>query len=178
LVFEKNANFFAENWRKSQKIVIITSTPGQKNFERATFRFQLSKEAELSSPIGLRNSISMLETRKSELLSRLETLRAEADLLARESSEIGAKRSTISGRISELVIEKESREASLAQEEKDLLEKLQVGLDQGCQMVCFLTKNQIWLNFGLSCNGRCWYVYFMDTWSILLSFVTFYGRLV
>jgi hypothetical protein len=28
LVFEKNANFFAEKWHKSQKIVIITSTPG------------------------------------------------------------------------------------------------------------------------------------------------------
>jgi hypothetical protein len=28
LVFEKNANFFSENWRKSQKIVIITSIPG------------------------------------------------------------------------------------------------------------------------------------------------------
>jgi hypothetical protein len=28
LVFEKNANFFAENCRKSLKIVIITSTPG------------------------------------------------------------------------------------------------------------------------------------------------------
>jgi hypothetical protein len=28
LVFEKNANFFAENWEKSQKIVIITSVPG------------------------------------------------------------------------------------------------------------------------------------------------------
>jgi hypothetical protein len=28
LVFEKNANFFVENGRKSQKIVIITSTPG------------------------------------------------------------------------------------------------------------------------------------------------------
>jgi hypothetical protein len=28
LVFEKNAVFSAENWRKSQKIVIITSTPG------------------------------------------------------------------------------------------------------------------------------------------------------
>jgi hypothetical protein len=28
LVFEKNANFFAENCRKSQKIVTITSTPG------------------------------------------------------------------------------------------------------------------------------------------------------
>jgi hypothetical protein len=27
LVFEKNANFFAENWQKSQKIFIITSTP-------------------------------------------------------------------------------------------------------------------------------------------------------
>jgi hypothetical protein len=30
LVFEKNANFFAENCRKSQKIVIITSTPDTK----------------------------------------------------------------------------------------------------------------------------------------------------
>jgi hypothetical protein len=28
LIFEKNANFFVENGRKSQKIVIITSTPG------------------------------------------------------------------------------------------------------------------------------------------------------
>jgi hypothetical protein len=26
LLFEKNANFFAKNWRKSQIIVIITST--------------------------------------------------------------------------------------------------------------------------------------------------------
>jgi hypothetical protein len=29
LVFEKNAIFFAENYQKSQKIVIITSTPGR-----------------------------------------------------------------------------------------------------------------------------------------------------
>jgi hypothetical protein len=28
LAFENNANFFAENGRKSQKIMIITSTPG------------------------------------------------------------------------------------------------------------------------------------------------------
>jgi hypothetical protein len=28
LVFEKSANFFADNCRRSQKIVIITSTPG------------------------------------------------------------------------------------------------------------------------------------------------------
>jgi hypothetical protein len=27
LGFEKNANFFAENWQKSPKIMIITSTP-------------------------------------------------------------------------------------------------------------------------------------------------------
>jgi hypothetical protein len=27
LVFEKSANFFAENWQKSQKIVKITLTP-------------------------------------------------------------------------------------------------------------------------------------------------------
>jgi hypothetical protein len=30
LVFEKNVNFFAENSQKSQKIVIITSTPAEK----------------------------------------------------------------------------------------------------------------------------------------------------
>jgi hypothetical protein len=28
LFFEKNANFSAENWQKSRKIVIVTSTPG------------------------------------------------------------------------------------------------------------------------------------------------------
>jgi hypothetical protein len=33
LVFEKNANFLAENGRKSQKIVIITSTPGFDGFQ-------------------------------------------------------------------------------------------------------------------------------------------------
>jgi hypothetical protein len=31
LVFVKNANFFADNWQKSQKIVIITSTAGYQN---------------------------------------------------------------------------------------------------------------------------------------------------
>jgi hypothetical protein len=32
LIFEKNANFFAENCRKSPKIVIITSTPDHRLF--------------------------------------------------------------------------------------------------------------------------------------------------
>jgi hypothetical protein len=34
LVFEKNANFFAKNWEKSQKIVIITSTPGNSTLKK------------------------------------------------------------------------------------------------------------------------------------------------
>jgi hypothetical protein len=43
LVFEKNVNFFAENWQKSQKIVIITSTPGPSEkglFARKMIRYQ------------------------------------------------------------------------------------------------------------------------------------------
>jgi hypothetical protein len=36
LVFEKNANFFAKNCHKSQKIMIITSTPGC--WRKKTFR--------------------------------------------------------------------------------------------------------------------------------------------
>jgi hypothetical protein len=44
MVFEKNANFFAENRRKSQKIEIITSTPGQAALElRATPLLNLFK---------------------------------------------------------------------------------------------------------------------------------------
>jgi hypothetical protein len=34
----------------------------------------------------------------------------------------------------------------------------------------FQPKIQIWVNFGGSCNGRCWY--------ILWTFDVFYGRLV
>jgi hypothetical protein len=37
LVFEKNAKFFAENWQKSQKIVIITSTPARTQRLNYTF---------------------------------------------------------------------------------------------------------------------------------------------
>jgi hypothetical protein len=36
LVFEKNANFSAENWQKSQKIVIITSVPGHPASQQQT----------------------------------------------------------------------------------------------------------------------------------------------
>jgi hypothetical protein len=43
LVFEKNANFFAENWPKSQKIVIITSTPGRNRVRRVSKTVKLQK---------------------------------------------------------------------------------------------------------------------------------------
>jgi hypothetical protein len=36
LVFEKNANCFAENWQKSQKIMIITSAPGCRHLKTAS----------------------------------------------------------------------------------------------------------------------------------------------
>jgi hypothetical protein len=37
LLFEKNGNFFAENCRESQKIVIITSTTGFESSSTETF---------------------------------------------------------------------------------------------------------------------------------------------
>jgi hypothetical protein len=37
LVFEKSGNFFANKWQKSEKIVIITSTPGQATLPRNYF---------------------------------------------------------------------------------------------------------------------------------------------
>jgi hypothetical protein len=48
---------------------------------------------------------------------------------------------------------------------------------QGCQMVCFQTKNS---NLGKILRVLQWNMmaYVMDTWSILRSFVIFYGHLV
>jgi hypothetical protein len=43
LIFEKNADFFAENWGKSPKIVTITSTPASP--------FGVSPGAEFKGPI-------------------------------------------------------------------------------------------------------------------------------
>jgi hypothetical protein len=37
LVFEKNANFFTQNFRKSQKIVIVTSTPDREKIANWDF---------------------------------------------------------------------------------------------------------------------------------------------
>jgi hypothetical protein len=48
---------------------------------------------------------------------------------------------------------------------------------QGCQMVCFQTKNP---NLGKFWRALEWkmLVYFMVIWNILLPFGIFYGRLV
>jgi hypothetical protein len=46
LTFDKNANFFAENCQKSQKIVIITSTPGANpGANPTTFKFTATTPA-------------------------------------------------------------------------------------------------------------------------------------
>jgi hypothetical protein len=39
-------------------------------------------------------------------------------------------------------------------------------------------KIAIWVNFGGSCNGRIWYILYIDILSILRPFDTFYGHLV
>jgi hypothetical protein len=41
---------------------------------------------------------------------------------------------------------------------------------QGCQMVCFQTKNPNLGKFGGTWNGKCWYIFW--------SFGIFYGQLV
>jgi hypothetical protein len=41
LVFEKNAILFAKNWQKTQKIVIITSTPGIKVSKHLVYSLDL-----------------------------------------------------------------------------------------------------------------------------------------
>jgi hypothetical protein len=55
LVFEKNANSFAENWEKSQKIVIITSTPGHpaEKFDFLRDWHFCDKQSPLEEPLHL-----------------------------------------------------------------------------------------------------------------------------
>jgi hypothetical protein len=48
---------------------------------------------------------------------------------------------------------------------------------QGCQMLCFQTKNPNSSQFWRVLHRKM-LLYFMDTWSILRSFVIFYGHLV
>jgi hypothetical protein len=55
IFFEENANFFVENCQKSQKIVIITSTPGQQQpFFRTRKRDNLVAKKLLSGKMQIR----------------------------------------------------------------------------------------------------------------------------
>jgi hypothetical protein len=61
LVFKKNANFFAENWEKSQKIVIITSTPESRYSSMYSEKQIVGNSVEMDS---LRNIGKMLSATK------------------------------------------------------------------------------------------------------------------
>ncbi len=97
-----------------------------KNLTKVYFCFQLEKEREVSTPAGLNNAISMLETKKSNLESRIETLRSELKDLTKEKIEIDDKTEQFSQQIQILKSENENQESTLAEDEKLLLEKLQV----------------------------------------------------
>jgi hypothetical protein len=49
---------------------------------------------------------------------------------------------------------------------------------QECQMAYFQTKIPIWVDFGGSCNGRCWYILHIAIWSYVRPFCTFCAHLV
>jgi hypothetical protein len=73
LVFKKNANFFAGNWEKSQKIVIITSTPARHTWQRKMsldffLNFELLeilKRALLSTPFFTPSQGDQMSLRKN-----------------------------------------------------------------------------------------------------------------
>jgi hypothetical protein len=68
LVFEKNANFFAENCRKSPKIVIITSTPGHPDIDQVlkiSF-FRRKNPRTLSKPKSARRTTAAPGLQKGE----------------------------------------------------------------------------------------------------------------
>jgi hypothetical protein len=52
LVFEKNANFLAENWQTLQKIVIISSTPGLLTFLLAVPTTNFSPASDMAYTLG------------------------------------------------------------------------------------------------------------------------------
>jgi hypothetical protein len=60
-VFEKIAIFFAENWQKSQKIVIITSTPGP--MEVGESEISKHADANCNGRTEARNKIRIRATR-------------------------------------------------------------------------------------------------------------------
>ncbi len=68
----------------------------------------------------------MLETKKSNLESRLENLRSELYGLTNEKAEIAFKTENFSREINKLKLEREKEESGLTTDDKALLERLQV----------------------------------------------------
>jgi hypothetical protein len=67
LVFEKNAKFFAENWQKSQKIVIVTSTPGI-GFSACTGNWRESEKSKMAAQTDCWNRSDLKEKQTIFLL--------------------------------------------------------------------------------------------------------------
>ncbi len=86
----------------------------------------MEKEREISTPAGLTNAITVLETKKANLESRLENLRSELSDLNNEKAEIGSKTENFSREIQKLKIERDKEESGLTTDDKALLERLQV----------------------------------------------------
>jgi hypothetical protein len=70
LVFEKNANFFAKNCRKLQKIVIITSTPGSSRLTAflsfVAVRVAGSREVQRNDEAVAEERLAQVEDRRQE----------------------------------------------------------------------------------------------------------------
>jgi hypothetical protein len=64
LVFEKNANFFAENCQKSPKIVIITSTPDGAQMMNVK-KFTKSMYQWLHGPLSSSNNVRPIHSEKA-----------------------------------------------------------------------------------------------------------------
>jgi hypothetical protein len=71
LVFKKNTNFFAENWEKSQKIMIITSIPGDLVPDPGVKQKHLAHPTALVKLPWLRGPVSACGVRGREIESRL-----------------------------------------------------------------------------------------------------------
>ena len=98
--------------------------------------------------------MSLLETKKMKLQSRLESLRSETDLLNGEKFEVGAKTEKILREIQKFRSEKDEHESALGEDQKYLLEKLQVSkLNFAGSSVAFLSDHlKTWVFYVPVCN--------------------------
>jgi hypothetical protein len=88
LVFVKNANIFAENWQKSQKLVIITSTPARFNGQSLVTLGQIS--------CGLRSIFTNSDFRVAPCIATLrDPIRTDPNCVSRNATRHGATRKSL-----------------------------------------------------------------------------------